>query len=141
MCPMRRREAGFTLLEVMVAFIIAALALGVLYKGALGGLLSARVATQYEDAISRARSRLATIGHGSAIVPGERSGDDGGGFRWRTRVAVAQSGPRPPGPITPGSQVATLYAISVAIAWGDGGPSRSVKLDTALLGFAGLTGP
>ena len=32
------REAGFTLLEVMVAFIIAALAITLLYNGATGGL-------------------------------------------------------------------------------------------------------
>lgn len=122
------RSGGFTLLEVLVAFVIAALALSVLYRGATAGLLSARVATQYEEATSRARSRLATIGHGSAIVPGEQSGDDGSGFRWRTRVSVLQSAPRTAG----NAPVATLYAVSVSIEWG----SRSFQLDSERLGFA-----
>lgn len=134
------REAGFTLVEVMVAFIIAAISLGVLYKGALGGLLSARVATQYEEAVGRARSRMASIGHGSAIVAGEQSGDDGGGFRWRTRIVVAESA-KPPGSVVQGAMFATLYGISVSIAWGEEGSGRKIQLDTQRAGFAAPSGP
>lgn len=137
---MRDRQAGFTLVEVMVAFIIAAISLGVLYKGALGGLLSARVATQYEEAVGRARSRMASIGHGSAIVPGEQSGDDGGGFRWRTRIAVAETA-QPPGSLVQGATIPTLYAISVSIAWGEEGSGRNLRLDTQRAGFAASARP
>lgn len=136
-----RAERGFTLLEVLVAFIIAALALGVLYRGALDGILSARVAAQYDDATSRAKSRLAVIGHGSAIVPGEQTGDDGGGFRFRTRIATAAAAPRPPGPRQPGTNLPTLYAVTVQILWGEGQEARQVLLSTQRTGFAAPAGP
>ena len=85
----RRREGGFTLLEVLVAFAIAAAALTALTQGALGGLHSVRVSGHVQEATSRARSRLATLGRGVPLAPGEQEGDDGGGFRWRQRVAPA----------------------------------------------------
>ncbi len=134
-------QAGFTLLEVLVAFIIAAMALSVLYRGAIDGILSVRVATQYEDAISRARSRLAAIGHGSAIVPGEQSGDDGGGFRWHTVITTRQTALPPPGLVEAGTQLPTLFAISVAVSWGVGETARSLQLDTQRVGFTLPQGP
>ena len=47
--PWRREptEAGFALLEVMVAFIIAALALGVLFQSGLSSLRSIKTAARY----------------------------------------------------------------------------------------------
>lgn len=137
---MRTKQGGFTLLEVLVAFIIAALALGVLYQGALGGLLSTRIAAQYQDALSRGRSRLATIGHGSAIVPGEQAGDDGGGYRWRTRITAVEQPARPPG-AAPAVPVPVLYAVTVAIGWGEGSAARSLQLDSRRVGFAAPAGP
>lgn len=134
-----RQEAGFTLLEVLVAFVIAAIALGALYQGAISGLLGARVATQYEEATSRARSHLAAIRQDTRLVPGDQSGDDGGGFRWRTRIAVAQAAPRPPAS-EPGTRLPTLYNVSVAISWG-ADAARAVQLDTQRLGFVAAVGP
>jgi len=78
-------ERGFTLLEVLVAFVIAAMAVAVLVEGVLGGLRSADVAGRYEEAIARARSRLAALG--TNIVAGDTQGDDGGSYHWHLRVA------------------------------------------------------
>lgn len=125
------RGAGFTLLEVLVAFVIAAAALGVLYRGSLDGLQAATTGRRVEEAVSRAQSRLAAIGHGSAIVAGSRDGQDGRGFRWRTRIAPAA----PPAPAARGPDARTgpfiaLFDVSVAVAWEDGGRTREVRLDT-----------
>lgn len=133
-------DAGFVLLEVVIAFIIAALALGVLYQAALTGLHAARIASRYEQALSRARSRLVIAGHGSPLVPGNMQGDDGGGFRWRLHVApIETTAVRPFDPAglrhAPDFQV-TLYAVSVSISWDDFGAERFVRLDTELIGQA-----
>jgi type II secretory pathway pseudopilin PulG len=76
-----RRDRGFMLLEMLIAFAIAAMALAVLVRGAMAGLGTASVAGHYEEALTRARSRLAAAG--AHLV----AADNGGGFHWRVRIA------------------------------------------------------
>ena len=140
-----RREAGFTLLEVLVAFAIAAAALTALTQGALGGLHSVRVSGHVQEATSRARSRLATLGRGVPLLPGEQEGDDGGGFRWRQRVAPAGdtllAGPgAAPGAASgavsgavSGAARPVLLDVSVAVSWRLDGRAREVVLRTQRL--------
>ena len=111
------RNSGFTLLEVLVATVIAALALAVLFSGAIGGVKAARIATHIEEAVSRARSHLATLEYGPMPPPGVRTGDDGGGFHWRTQVARVAA-----------SAGLALYDESVAISWHSDGGRRQVVL-------------
>ena len=122
-----RGEQGFTLLEVLVAFLIAALALGVLFRGAVEGQASAAVAARYQEAISRARSRLAAL-DATPPVPGDQQGDDGGGYRWRVRTTLLGTAPGDPPP--------ALYGIAVAITWSTGGQDRVFQLNTRRLGTA-----
>ena len=127
-CKPHSREHGFTLLEVLVAFVIAALALGALSQGAAGGLQSARVSGHYQEALSRARSRLATL---ETPVPGEQHGDDGGGYSWQVRVApLATAGRAREGidPMRPGRAV--LLGVVVRISWRMDGGEREVALAT-----------
>lgn len=125
-----RDEQGFTLLEVLVAFVIAALALGVLFHGSLGGLRTAQVAGRYEEAVTRAQSHLAALTAGS-LTPGDRQGEDGNGFHWRVRVA-------PVALAATGSSA--LYAVNVSISWMDGS-RRSVELDSERIGLAPKQAP
>ncbi|MBP0494950.1 type IV pilus modification PilV family protein [Pararoseomonas indoligenes] len=123
------RDGGFTLLEVLIAFLIAAMALAVLFRTAVEGQAAATTAARYQEALSRARSRLAAV-DSIPLQAGDQSGDDGGGYRWRTRVAsVAEGAPVREGPPSP-----ALYAVAVAIAWGEGSGARSVQLETRRLG-------
>src|SRR5207248_2401891 len=78
----RASSHGFTLLEIVVALAIMALALVGLFRAGSGGVLAVDVAAHVDEAIERAQSRLAAIGRGGAISPGETEGDDGGGYRW-----------------------------------------------------------
>ncbi len=84
-------ESGFTLIEVLVAFVIAALAMGALFGGTVAGLDATEVAAKYDEAVSLANSHLAAIGHGTAIAPQETSGADGEGFTWHLRIREAGS--------------------------------------------------
>lgn len=89
----RNGNGGFTLLEVLIAFAMASIALAVLYHGTTDGLLGSRLAARTDEAVARARSRLAVLCHGAPLMPGEQSGDDGGGYTWRTQIhrAAAQT--------------------------------------------------
>lgn len=123
------RESGLTLLEVLVALLIAGLAFGALFQGTLGGLRAAGIAARTEVALSHARSRLAAIGRGTALAAEDRQGVDGD-FRWRTRVTPIANGPS-----------AALYRVQITIGWGSGAESRSVTLETRRLGAAPSPAP
>jgi general secretion pathway protein I len=130
---MTQGERGFTLLEVLVAFVIAALALGVLFRGTLDGLRVAQTAGRYEEAVTRAQSRLAALTVGS-LAPGDRQGDDGNGFHWRERITPVTSSP-----VAAGGSLA-LYGVSVAVSWTDGS-RRTVELDSERIGLTPGRGP
>jgi general secretion pathway protein I len=116
-----RPDAGFTLLEVMAAFVIAALATLVLYQAGFDGAAQTAAAARYQEAIVRAQSRLASIGVLTPLQPESLSGDDGGGFHWRLTIAAESS----TGPLT-------LYAVSVTESFG----ARAVTLNTERLGLS-----
>jgi general secretion pathway protein I len=99
----RERQRGFTLLEVLVAFAIAAFALAVLFRSSGTALMAARTSGQYQEALSRARSHLAALGGDAALVAGESSGDDGGGFRWRLKIEPAGAAVVTPAPAVQGA--------------------------------------
>src|SRR5260370_17458600 len=90
------RENGFTLLEVIVAFAIAALALVGLFRAGSGGLFAVDTAARAEEAVQRAQSHLAAVGRDAALVEGELTGDDGRGYRRALRVPPVTSPPSLP---------------------------------------------
>jgi general secretion pathway protein I len=126
---------GFTLLEVMIALVIAGLALGAVFRAAGESGRATLAAARYEEAISRARSHL--DGVTANLVPGEQDGDDGGGYHWRVAVRVADStGKRDSGGrliTNADALVVTLYAVTVWITWHEAATSRSVRLDSERL--------
>ncbi len=132
------RTAGFTLLEVLIAFAVASISLAVIFNASLESLAGVAVASRYEQAVSRARSHLDSVGANLAVR--DVSGDDGSGFRWRERVRVIETSrlrqDGAPGAAAGGVTVVTLYAITVHIMWREAGATREVRLDSTRLGSA-----
>jgi general secretion pathway protein I len=129
---------GFTLLEVIIALMIAGMAAVVLFEAAGSGLRETQTASMYDQAIVRAKSHLASATRGTKLAAGDWRGDDGGGFRWRLHVApVATAALRPSGLIGPRAAASIpvmLYAVSVWIGWDNSGTERNVRLDTEQVG-------
>jgi general secretion pathway protein I len=117
----RRRMAGFTLLEVLVAFIIAALACAALYRAGVTGVGEDVTAARLQEALVRAQSHLAAIGPLTRLQAETQSGDDGDGYSWRVTI-------------NPGPQAGMLTLYSVVVTESFGG--REVSLDTKMLGPA-----
>ena len=113
-------DGGFTLIEVLVAFVIATVALSVMVNAAVDGLRGATMAGRYQEAVARAQSHLAAVG--DSPVASDRQGDEGAGYHWHVRIAPVSTIPF-------GQGEATLLAISVAISWN----GRSVELDSERL--------
>ncbi len=136
-----------------MAFVIAALAIGGLIGQGMIAVGATHASASYQEAISRAQSRLTALGAGGlgtgglgtggldtgGLVAGEREGDDGGGFHWHTRIVPIAS-MRPARPVAvknaPYAWGTTLFAVTVTVSWRAAGGRRSVELESRLLGPA-----
>ena len=129
----RARETGFSLLEVLAAFVILALvgtALFRLFSGALG---NASLSEEYSRATLYAESRLAPLGVDAPLAEGAQQGtSDDGRYSWTLSVTPYS----PPG-TTPDMENAVpamatkLWRLVVTVRWpGAPGSERSVALAT-----------
>lgn len=128
MCP-RRRSRGYTLIEVLVAFMIMALALTVLLRIFSGGVRNVGVASGYAEAVLIGESRLATAGIDETLAPGETSGVEGDGFHWTRRVTRYEPA------VNYATQVkgTRAYFVTVTVTWPNGDKERSIDLSTVKL--------
>ena len=129
----RARIAGFSLIEVLAAFVILALvgtALSRLFSGALG---NASLADEYSRATLYAESRLATLGVETPLREGTLQGtSDDGYYAWSTKVEPYT----PPGTnadmeaAVPAMAV-RIWRIGVNVRWpGTPGNERSLALSS-----------
>jgi general secretion pathway protein I len=129
------RTRGFTLLEVLIALVIAGIALATVFRAASENIQATGAAARYQEALSRARSHL--DGSSANLVFGEQEGDDGGGFHWRVAVRPLDStGKKDSAGRTmeaSSSLVITLCAVTVWINWREGTHGRMVRLDSERL--------
>src|SRR5260221_8769959 len=79
-----RSSAGFTLIEILVAFTVATLLLGALYQVFSTGLRSSASAEHYADAVLLAESGLDAL-VGTAVAVGETT-DRFGIYERRTNI-------------------------------------------------------
>ena len=88
-CPSALRSRGFSLLEVLVAFVVVALVATALFRLFGGALNNASAADEWSRALLLAESRLATA---ASTVPLREASDQGsesdGRLRWQTKVAA-----------------------------------------------------
>ena len=118
---------GFTLIEVLVAFTIMALALGALLQTFATGLRNLGTAESYTAAALRARSKLAEIGQTLPLEAGEQSGELDDGFEWR--AVVEPYAPAIPEGV-PGEPRLSGYRVEVSVSWAAG---RTVSISTLRL--------
>lgn len=130
------RQTGYTLIEVLVAFMILALALTVLMRIFSGGLRNVSVSSDYAMATLIAESRLAAAGIDVPLRPGETSGTEGERFQWTLNVQDYQ--PRPG--YRSAAQGVDAYRVTVTVEWPNGDNTRSVGLSTVRLHTEGGMG-
>jgi general secretion pathway protein I len=118
----RRFQSGYTLIEVIVAFAVLALALTLLLGTLSGASRQVRWADDAGRASLHAQSLLDQLGVGEALAPGQQQGDfENGRYRWRLDVAPWRDPAQPPDQSDQPRDVSapSLMAVSLRVAWGD----------------------
>ncbi|GGF51447.1 type II secretion system protein I [Aliidongia dinghuensis] len=123
--PHYRNEAGFTLVEVLVAFAILAVTLGFLMHVISNVLDRTGEADARAGALQVAQSLIDRIGADLPLEDGGRDGDSGRHYRWHVEIApYGDADDRSAWP-------AAAHHVTVTVAWGDHG---SLSLSTLKLG-------
>lgn len=137
---MYKANSGFSLLEVLVAFVILAMALGVLMQIFSGGLRNANRSSEYQQAVLLAQSKLDSVGIELPLEPGSLEGVFDDTYRWQVSIR----------PYVPDQEEAAaapvrllavnpliLLIVDVRVFWGHVGLQRVFKLTTLRLANRG----
>ena len=139
------RQRGYTLIEVIVAFALLAVGLGILLAILSGGVRQVAWAGQATHAALYADTLMSTLGADARLQAGQRRGAfEHGRYRWTLEIARERN-PVPPAnadpangkpssappPIDSGavSQPNELYRIALDVRWGDA-PDQRLHIDT-----------
>ena len=118
-----RTEAGFALIEILVAFVIGVMALAAFFPLFSGNLEGIARAGRKEQALLLAQSQLDAVGADLPSAPGRAAGRAEGGFGWQVDV-LPYAGPAP---AQTGSSFPVLQ-ITATVTWREGPMRRSVSL-------------
>jgi prepilin-type N-terminal cleavage/methylation domain-containing protein len=122
-CP--KREAGFSLVEVLLALAVAGLIVAATAGALRNGLLGHAAAGDAAIAAALADQKLAEAGIAETLRPGASAGAFGR-FRWRVTVAPVAGQEEPP--------TLRLFRVAARIEWNDGLRPRQYELATLRLG-------
>jgi general secretion pathway protein I len=125
----RRVQRGFSLLEVLVAFAVLAITLGVLLQVFSGAIGATHLSAGYSRAAALAESKLNGVGIEIPLEIGTYEGDPEGDLSWFVVIepydAELSLLAEPAYP---------AYVVTAVAGWGEGERVRRVSLTTLRLG-------
>ncbi len=124
---MSGRQSGFSLLEVIAAIMLLAIAFTALMKVAGASIHLTQNASNHSEAAMWARSRMDSAFVGEPIEPGTSSGQFNQKFRWQLRVTPWNRN-------TPANAPLHLYQLDLDVMWGPPAHPRSAHFRTLRLG-------
>lgn len=155
----RHRQAGFSLIEMVAAFLVFAIGIGVLMQVLATSMHNTRMSSDYTMAALWAESKLDTIGVGAPIEPGSTNGRFDDNYSWQLDIQQVDPTSVEPPPQqyaagtgntiqNPGTQQRTtasagnggalqvspfdLYQIDLTVFWGGrfGSTQRNARFST-----------
>ena len=133
---MRTKGRGFSLLEVLVAFVIISLVATALFRLFGGALANAAAANEWSRAMLVAETRLTVAANAQPLREAVDQGNDSDGrIRWESKVTPYDP-PSTPDDIAHASETmpTRLYRVSVDVRFpSDNGGERKISLTTLKL--------
>lgn len=117
-------RSGFTMIEVLVALMVLALAIGALLPRMSLAALAAGKAERREQAVLLAESLLARMGADLDVPPGGEVSGREGGFDWRLSACCAREAP---------GTTLRLVEVHVEVSWTEGRHRQPLRLETRRL--------
>ncbi len=123
--PMMSRQSGFTLLEVMAAFVVFALVFATSLQVLSGAMRNTSRAEQFTKAALLAQSRMDLVGIDPPVEAGNWSGDFDDEYSWEIDITlweVESEGSRVEIPTI------DLFQVNLTVLWGEaiGQPRQAV---------------
>jgi len=116
-----RHQRGLTLLELLVAFAIMALSLGMLYRAMGSSARSVADVDRYQRAVVLAESLLSL--RDAIPEQGLNQSGESAGYQWRLTTA-------PYATEFNGPAIPPLHEVNIVISWSDGVRLRNFELST-----------
>lgn len=115
---------GFSLLELVAALALFAVASAVLYGTLAASLHGGQRAAEVSTATLWGESLLDTLGVDEPLRPGVREGRFDARYQWRLTVAPWQAAASPlPSPVA-------LYRVDLEVNWGGAAGSQRIRFST-----------
>lgn len=106
-----KHQRGYSLIEVIVAFALMALAATLLLGSLSGAARQVRIADDQGRAALHAESLLATVGMDGPLAAGKQQGEwEKGRYRWSLQVAPY---------VEPRQTSSRLWQLDLQVRWGD----------------------
>ncbi len=128
--PNLNRQQGFSLLEILIAFSILALSLGILLNIFSGGLRRTVVSEEYQQAVIIAQSKLAAAGVETALENATAQGQSQDKYTWSVQVQPFNMDNLD---LADDTLELAAYQVVVTVNWSEGNNQRQVELNTLKL--------
>lgn len=114
------KQQGFSLLEILIAFAILGISLGILLRIFSSGANMAAVSEDYTVAVQLAESVMARAGNELPLQAGEQSGwEDNNKYHWLLEMVPFNANAT--AELDPAKLPVQMYKVRVTVEWDDGG--------------------
>jgi general secretion pathway protein I len=124
-----RYQRGFSLIEILVAFVILAMSLTVIFRIFSGGLRNVALSEDYAQAVLLAESQLSAVGVSEPLEQGVTTGEWNDRFRWQRMVELYQPWEQDKALLAP----LLGYFVTVSVDWEHAGKNRQISLSSVRL--------